>query len=131
MKYKLFIELIQVSVEATNFLSHTPTADEWGELYYISQKHALVGVTFYGVQRLQKQQQCPPEELYLKWMGMAAKIQQWNGRVNQQCVDLQRQLSVEGFRTSILKGQGVANLYSEPLRSLRQSGDIDIWIDAS
>lgn len=44
----------------------------------MAKKQSLVGMCFAGVQKLQKQQQCPPEMLYLQWMGMAAKIQQRN-----------------------------------------------------
>lgn len=48
--------------------------------------------------------------------------------VNRQCVDLQKQLSVDGFRSCILKGQGNLANYGE-LGMLRQSGDIDIWVE--
>ena len=68
---------------------------------------------------------------------MAAKIQQRNEVVNRQCVELQQMLLKEGFQTSILKGQGVGALYksmasdaptASDLSMLRQSGDIDLWI---
>lgn len=126
---QLFIELIQVSIGCRVCLSHTPTADEWGELYSIAKKQSLVGVCFAGVQRLQNQCQEPPEMLYLTWMGMAAKIQQRNQIVDEQCGALQKRLSAKGFRSCILKGQGVGRLYAEHLRGLRQSGDIDIFVD--
>lgn len=125
----LFFELIQVAIGTRICLSHTPSADEWGELYAMAKKQSLVGVCFAGVQRLQQQRQEPPEMLYLTWMGMAAKIQQRNETVNRQCVELQAKLSADGLRSSILKGQGVASLYDEHLRGLRQSGDIDIYVD--
>ena len=67
--------------------------------------------------------------LYLTWMGMAAKIQQRNQIVDEQCGALQKRLSAKGFRSCILKGQGVGRLYAEHLRGLRQSGDIDIFVD--
>ena len=60
---------------------------------------------------------------------MAAKIQQRNEVVNRQCVELQARLAADGLWSSILKGQGVASLYSEHLRGLRQSGDIDVYVD--
>lgn len=81
-----------------------------------------------------------PELQYLKWMGMAAKIQQRNETVNRQCVELQRTFAVDGIATRILKGQGIAVLYksshqqdknsTSDLSFLRQSGDIDLWVDA-
>lgn len=125
----LFFELIRVSIEVSGCLSKTPTSEEWKALYEIAKKQSLVGVCFAGVQRLQVQRQEPPEMLYLTWMGMAAKIQQRNEVVNQQCAELQAKLSADGFRSCILKGQGVGQLYAEHLRGLRQSGDIDVWIE--
>lgn len=126
---KLFFELVQVALGVRPCLSHSPVAEELGELYAMAKKQSLVGVCFAGVQKLQAQQQEPPEMLYLKWMGMAAKIQQRNELVNRQCVDLQKRLSADGMRSCILKGQGVAQLYGS-LAGLRQSGDIDVWVNA-
>ena len=125
---KLFFELIQVAIGTRICLSHTPSADEWGELYAMAKKQSLVGVCFAGVQKLQTQRQEPPEMLYLTWMGMAAKIQQRNEVVNRQCAELQAKLSADGFKSCILKGQGVALMYPEHIKGLRQSGDIDVWM---
>lgn len=127
---QLFYELIQVALGVRVCLSHSPTADEWRSLYDMAKKQSLVGVCFAGVQRLVEQRQEPPEMLYLTWMGMAAKIQQRNEVVNRQCTELQARLAADGFRSCVLKGQGVASIYSEHLRGLRQSGDIDVWMDA-
>lgn len=136
---KLFFELIRVSIGVDGCLSHTPKATEWQELYAMAKKQSLVGICFAGVQRLQRQSQIPPEALYLQWMGMAAKIQRRNEIVNQQCIKLQKNLKDAGLRSSILKGQGIAALYkvsgsqasgSKDLSMLRQSGDIDVYVDS-
>lgn len=126
---ELFFELIQISIGNRACLSHTPTAEEWKPLYEMAKKQSLVGVCFAGVQRLQQQRQESPEMLYLTWMGMAAKIQQRNEEVNRQCVEVQRMIEKAGFRNFIMKGQGNAALYNEDLKSLRQSGDIDIYVE--
>ena len=126
---ELFFDLIRVAVGTQDCLSHTPTVDEWGKLYDMAKKQSLVGVCFAGVHKLVAQQQEPPEMLYLTWMGMAAKNQQRNEVVNRQCVELQAKLSADGFRSCIMKGQGIAQLYGETLSGLRQSGDIDIYVD--
>ena len=136
---KLFFDLVRVSIGQQVCLSQTPSESEWGELYAMAKKQSLVGVCFAGVQRLVVQRQGPPEMLYLTWMGMAAKIQQRNEVVNRQCVDLQKRLSADGLWSCILKGQGNAALYqckvskvssdAADLSMLRQSGDIDVWIE--
>lgn len=73
---------------------------------------------------------------------MAAKIQQRNEVVNAQCVEVQQMIEKDGFRTFIMKGQGNAALYQSgskgkegrdskesSLPLLRQSGDIDIYLE--
>ena len=103
-----FYELIQIALGARICLSHTPSADEWGELYAMAKKQSLVGICFAGVQRLvnsEKEDYCGmPEMLYLTWMGMAAKIQQRNEVVNRQCVELEAKMSADGYRSYIMKG---------------------------
>ena len=138
----LFFELIQVALGVRVCLSHSPNAREWKALYDMAKKQSLVGVCFAGVQKLYNDDANDDDNLsnpsntsnlselqYLTWMGMAAKIQQRNEVVNKQCFELQTKISTDGMRSSILKGQGVANLYGEHLRGLRQSGDIDVYVD--
>ena len=73
-----------------------------GELYAMAKKQSLVGVCFAGVQRLQQQRQETPEMLYLTWMGMAAKIQQRNEVVDQQCKELWNVLHEAGFDAAVM-----------------------------
>ena len=124
----LFFELIQVALGVRVYLSYSPTVEKWKALYYMAKKQSLIGVCFVGVQRLKQQRQEPPEMLYLTWMGMAAKIQQRNEVVTKQCFELQKKLTNDGIRSSILKGQAVGQYYGQ-LATLRQSGDIDIYVD--
>lgn len=107
-------------------------------LYDMSKKQSLVGICFAGVQKALSSSPLKgedpsvigmPEMLYLTWMGMAAKIQQRNEVVNQRCLELQRMLSKDGISNCVLKGQGIAKIYSSNLCGLRQSGDIDVWCD--
>ncbi len=137
----LFYQLLRVALGRQVCLPHTPNEQEWKALYELAKKQSLIGVCFAGVQKLQTQRQEPPEMTYLTWMGMAAKIQQRNEVVSRQCVELQGQLAADGVRSCVLKGQGVGALYrvhendndnnqnSSDLSMLRQSGDIDVWVD--
>lgn len=72
-----------------------------------------------------------PKMLYHTLLGMAAKIQYRNNVVNRQCIELQTKLTADGFRSCILKGQGIAFSYHDNLRTLRQCGDIDVWVDSN
>lgn len=131
----LFFELIRVALGTQTSLSRLPKADEWDELFAMARKQSLVGIAFVGLQKLGANMDDGyarigiSEVLFLSWFGVAAKIQLQNDVVNQQCAEVQRRLSADGFRCCILKGQGVAQQYNEPLRSFRQSGDIDVWMD--
>ena len=124
---QLFFELIQVALGVRICLSRTPNDMEWKALYDMAKKQSLVGVCFAGVQRLQQQRQETPEMLYLTWMGMAAKIQQRNEVVDQQCKELWNVLHEAGFDAAVMKGQAIGCYYGE-LSQLRQSGDIDVWV---
>lgn len=131
----LFFELIRVAIGTQNALSRLPSSGDWVQLYNMAQKQSLIGVCFAALQKLGADADegfariGMNEMLYLTWMGMAAKIQQRNQIVDEQCVALQKRLSADGFRSCILKGQGVGLLYAEHLLGLRQSGDIDVWVE--
>lgn len=133
---ELFFELIRVAMGNADKLSRMPNAKEWTQLYNMAKKQSLIGVCFAGVQTLMTATDATDsigisEKLYLTWLGTTAKIQQRNEVVNGQCAELQSKLSEDGFRSTILKGQGVATYYSEYLYGLRQSGDIDVWLDST
>ena len=141
MYYKLFFELIQVAICHRDSLSRVPSTAEWKALYSLSVKQAVAGVCFCGVQRLPKEQLVEmPVRLKLQWFALATQIKARNELLNHRCVEVQRMLTEEGMKTSILKGQGVAKLYKIRNEELgvrngvnlglyRQSGDIDIWVD--
>lgn len=132
---QLFIDLILVSIGTQDLFSRIPTEREWDKIYKIAEKQSLVGICFAGLQNLGANGDDGfnkigmTEMQYLNWMGVAAQIQRKNELVNQQCLELQAKLKADGFRSCILKGQGVGALYGD-LSMVRQSGDIDVWIDA-
>lgn len=121
----LFFELISIALGHRNKLSMQPSENEWGDLFRIVQQQSLVGVCFTGVERL-PQEQRPPKKLLLNWYAMVSQIEERNKAVSRYAVELCDQLHKDGFETCVLKGQGVASYYPNPLR--RQSGDIDVWL---
>lgn len=147
MLNNLFFELIRVAIGTQDKLTRAPSAKEWKALYDIAKKQSLVGICFAAVQRLgssvkpleqrsiepfEHLQICwnMPEMLYLTWMGLTAKIQQRNEVMNGYTNQALSYFREKGFPCLILKGQGIAKLYGE-LAGLRQSGDVDVWLDCS
>lgn len=127
---KLFFELIRLSIGTSSTLSHRPSADEWAILYKMAVKQSLVGVCFSGVRKYMAQhcsgEAIIPSNIYYQWLGIAVHIQKRNEWLNKCCVEFEHKLSQDGFRSCVLKGQGLAALYGN-LSNLRQSGDIDTW----
>jgi len=62
-------------------------------------------------------------------VGLQEQIKQQNLLLNERAVLLSRIIASWNYKACVLKGQGVAQLYPEPL--YRQSGDIDIWVDGT
>ncbi len=129
----LFFQLIQTALGTADGIDGVPTEEEWAEMYKEAQRQTLLGVCFVGVQKIcgrhPEQAVNLPAALKMKWLGAAAFVQDRNRLMNRRCVELQQSMASDGFRTCILKGQGVASFYGE-LAQLRQSGDIDIFVDA-
>lgn len=97
----------------------------WNSLLKQLNDHALMGIGFAGVQRLAKQNM-PPRPLLLQWIAIAEQIKQRNAVLDKSVVKVSKKLDDDGWRFCVLKGQTVARYYPTP--SLRQSGDIDVWI---
>lgn len=122
----MLLELIQVTLGKRERLSRTLSSKEWQDVYKKAQKQSVAGVCLQGMSRLPKEQQ-PPEELYWEWYGVATQIQFTNAKVDEQAASVWRKLKDAGLDAAILKGQGIATEYGD-LASLRQSGDIDVWV---
>ena len=121
-----FLELIKVAVGKKNDLSGIPNTDEWYAIYTLAKQQTLVGVLFSAVEKLPKEQR-PPRALLLKWFAAMEIIQEQNNKVNQDAVKICKEIRKDGMRCVVLKGQGIATYY--PVPSLRQCGDIDLWIE--
>lgn len=127
--YRLFIELLQVSIGNRVSICKTPTEEEWGAVYAIAQRYSLTGITFYGVDMLGKQGIKPPPDLIFSWLGISEQIKVYHTGLRKRGEELIKLLSEKGIRASILKGQGLASYYNDNLKDLRLSGDIDVFVD--
>ena len=124
----LFFELLQIALGNREKLSRVPSAQEWLELYVEAGRQAITGILLHGIEKLPAEQR-PSQAFLLQWIGVGQVIEQHNYLMDERCVQLLSKLNDYGLHGSILKGQGIALLYDKDLQSLRQSGDIDVYVD--
>ena len=98
---------------------------DWQTMLSWAERQAIVGVIFNGIQKADKSLKIPTEVLF-KWIGYANLIEGNNRLLNKRCVELTEFLGQYGFDSCILKGQGNALMYPNPL--WRASGDIDVYV---
>lgn len=125
----MLFELLQVALGNKDKLSHSPTEEEWTELFDDVQKQTVAGFAFVALEKLTAYGQKPPFPILCEWIGISEQIRSQNDLLNKRCVDVTKFFADAGFRTCILKGQGNAMMYPEPL--LRTSGDIDVWVEGN
>ena len=98
---------------------------DWNSFYAFAQQQAVMGVVFEGIERIKPN---IPRELLLQWLALSEQIKQRNILMNRRAVEVTKVFAEAGFRSCVLKGQGNNLMYPNPY--VRNSGDIDIWIDA-
>lgn len=97
-------------------------------MFRMAGEQTLVGILFAGIERLPSELR-PPKDTIFRWYAASEKIRLLNERLNQRASEITAHFRQEGFRSCILKGQGLAQLYPNP--QLRTPGDIDLWLDGS
>ena len=108
---------------ALNPTTAMPEVTDWNALFDFAEKHKIVGVC--------NPTNCPVEierKTLFRWVGRVQQIRNRSEMMNQRVVKLDQFLRKSGFSSCVLKGQGNAEMYPDPL--LRTAGDIDVWIDA-
>lgn len=124
---RIFFDFLRFCIGATTEGIPESVKDaDWGVLYGIAKKQALIGVLFHGIQQLPKELALDGD-LLMTWMGMAQRIKQQNMRLFIDSAKVCKNFKDAGFRNCILKGQGNALLYPNPY--MRTPGDIDIYLN--
>lgn len=126
-----FFALLRCAI-GTNEVPPKLTLTEFQSVFDMSQKQSLVAIMFDAISKYN----CSPtdlaghedefEELLMSWMGEKVKIERRNHKVSRNAIALSDKFASDGFESCLLKGQGNALMYPNPL--LRTPGDIDIWI---
>lgn len=140
---KLFFELLQIALGNRERLSVVPSAEEWTEMYAESERQTVTGILLHGIERLKSLNDDLNlnQRFLLQWIVVGQMIEQRNHILDERCLELLKRLSDYGLQGTTLKGQGVARLYNVDLNlnddldkkgglgRLRQSGDIDVYVD--
>ena len=122
---KLFFELLKIIVGNQAQFSVAPSQKDWERMFVMLQQQSLLGVAMPVLKMLPKEQ-CPAGDLPLVWYTLADRLRLMNAELNRKCVEVSQWFEEHGFHMCILKGQGNAAMYPDP--SLRNSGDIDVWL---
>ena len=119
--YKVFFALLRTALTGESSEAEL-SVDEWTEVFRMSAQQSLTGVIWAAVSEKRL-----PMELAMRWATEAETIRGLNKLMNEESALLTKRFSEQGRRSAILKGQANARLYPDP--SLRQPGDIDIWVE--
>ena len=125
MKKDIISEFVRLSMGQQSELSKCPDGQEWESLYEFAQKQAIVGFLLHGIEKLPKGQY-PPRLMFMNWYGEGEQISGMNAELNKMAVRIIEEFTNDGFDCCVLKGQGNALMYPDPMR--RSPGDIDIWM---
>lgn len=98
---------------------------DWTELYRLSKAQTVTAILLDGIQTLPVECR-PPRALYLQWCSDMLVIEEKNHKLNRELANVVKLAEKIGARPVLVKGQGIAQCYREPLH--RQSGDIDLYI---
>lgn len=120
-----FINLVCIALGVLDEFPNDISDNQWEMLFEMSEKQAIIGLCYSGIERLPEKQR-PPKELLLQWFMLSHQIEETNKILNKRCYDVWSYYAQRGYYSCILKGQGNASLYPNPLK--RQSGDIDVWL---
>lgn len=123
---EIFFHLLRYAIGSEEKFPYDINDEEWEMIFDISVKQALTGIAYYGVCKLPEEKR-PQKGLLVKWHILCEQIKKRNIQLNTLACKVSEKFRKEGFRNTILKGQGIASLYPMPL--YRQSGDIDIWLE--
>ncbi len=122
----IFFQLLRYALNISDEMPEATSPDEWQEIYDLSGRQSMLGITYLGVNRL-PQGKRPPLETIMRWMGEAERIRGLNQLLNSEAARQTQLFAALNHSTALLKGQANARLYPDPL--MRQPGDIDLYVE--
>lgn len=107
----------------------------WNEILEEAKKQSLMGIAFVGFKiwsasdYAKKSGATIDKRLLTQWVGICERIREDNLLLNKRTSQVCKNFAKDGFRVSVMKGQGNALLYGDNLSLMRSSGDIDVWVE--
>lgn len=125
---KSIFDFLQFCVNDQQSVPESIYTMDWDRLFSFLQKQSLVGIGFYGCERLGSIgiSARPERDLLLKWFSISEQIKAQNKHLNVCAVRIIQKLEEDGFVCCVLKGQGNALMYPDPF--CRMPGDIDLLV---
>ena len=101
----------------------------WDEVYRLAEEQSVVGIIATGldIYKVQNHGVNIPQEWALQFIGSSLQLEQRNKAMNDFIGVLMRQLRAAGVYALLVKGQGIAQCYENPL--WRASGDVDLLLN--
>ena len=120
----VFFELLRSGIWGRGALISSAPPN-WSEVIEIAKRQSVVGVIYDGVQTLCKDV-LPERKHILDLFATTHSIEVLNKKTNMAVAQLVAYLNGHSVSSRLMKGQGCALLYPNPLH--RQSGDIDLFV---
>ena len=98
----------------------------WDKIYQLAEEQSVLGVVLAGLEHSNVK---PPQDQLLQWIGEVQMIEQENLAMNKFVAQLIEELRKNDINALLVKGQGTAQCYEEPL--WRCSGDVDLLVAAN
>lgn len=133
MREEAFFTLVRAGlwgdVNTNENLSHNSFENvDWGELHRLAEEQSVIGLIADAIDRFKAQ--VPgfkiPQEWALQFIGATLQIEQLNKAMNAFVAELIERLRKADIYAILVKGQGLAQCYEEPL--WRASGDVDLLL---
>ena len=100
------------------------TATEWDAIYAMARQQTVRGLVYAGICML-PDELMPDDAQLMRWAAAVEGVEQRNRHMNMVLCKVCQWFESHGLKPIVMKGQGVAQCYEQPL--LRECGDIDLY----
>ena len=125
----LFLRILRLAMCSNECIKEKEeiSVEECRLLLSEARKQAVDGVLLDGLSKVMVKDDSHNQKLKLQWIASALQLERRNVLTNQCAKKVTDFFREGGYRSCVLKGQGVALLYPNPKR--RRCGDIDLWVE--